>query len=315
MKRLHTKKIRFYLKHVIKSWVPRFYLEQRLFTELAHAAEYDPLELKERVDYYCKIDAPFKLPHGAKTYRDLSIRKLPSAPCFDLKQYLRYFPSQLPFDCDLGDVTHVPPQPTFVKCRPIGTHNANSVLMKLNAGRFFDFKKDRLAFHEKKTIAVYRGPCHQKHRQQFVQQCYKTPQTDIRDTRKSVQSLPTFGPFMSPEDQLCNKFIISVEGNDVSSNIKWIMASNSLAFMTKPKFEGWFMQGKLIPDHHFVLLRDDYADLPEKIDHYSRNTDEALKIIANAQRHVAQFFDDKRERLISLLVANKYFSFSSQWQK
>ena len=141
------------------------------------------------------------------------------------------------------------------------------------------------------------------------------PQTDIRDTRKSAQSLPTFGPFMPLEDQLCNKFIISVEGNDVASNIVWIMASNSLAFMTKPKYEGWFMQGKLIPDYHFVLLREDYADLPEKIDYYSRNTDEALKIIANAQKHVAQFFDHKREKLISLLVANKYFSFSSQWQK
>jgi len=315
MKNLHTKKLRFYLNHTIKSLVPRFYLERRLSAELAHADEYDPIELSERVDYYCKINAPFELPHGAKTYRDLSIWKLPSAPCLDLKQSLRYFPARLPFDCDFRDLTHVPPQPTFVKCRPIGTDNANSVLMKLNTGRFFDFKKDRLSFNEKQAVAVYRGPCYQKHRQQFIKHCYNLSQTDIGDTRKSIKSSPTFRPFMSPDDQLRNKFIISVEGNDVSSNIQWIMASNSLAFMTKPKFEGWFMQGRLVPDLHYVLLRDDYADLPEKIDYYSRNPDAALRIIGHAQKHVAQFFHHQRERLVSLLVAKKYFSFSSQLQK
>jgi hypothetical protein len=315
MKRLHTKKIRFYIKHGLQSLVPRFYLQQRLPAELARAGNYDPRELTERVDYYCKINGAFQLPHGAKTYRDLSASKLPSMPCLDLKQYLRYFPSELPLDCNLGDLTTVPPQPTFVKCRPVGDDNANSVLMKLNAARFFDFKKDHLAFHQKKAVAVFRGPCYQAHRQKFVQQCYNLPQTDIRDTRKAVQSSPTFGGFLSPGEQLRNKFIISVEGNDVASNIVWIMASNSLAFMTKPKFEGWFMQGRLIPDHHFVRLRDDYADLPEKIDFYSRNPAAALKIIANAQKHVVQFFDEKRERLILLLVINKYFSFSSQLEK
>ena len=300
------------------SAVPRSCYERRLAAETARAAEYDPAELNGRVDYYCKVNAPFKLTEDAKTYRDLSVRKLASGPCLDLKESLRYFPAGFLFECDFRDnlrqLMRLPAVPAFVKCRPVGDDNSTAVLMKLNASRFFDFKPDRLTFHEKKSVAVFRGPCYREHRQQFVEQCHKLPHTDIGDTRKDLEGSPTFKPFLSPEVQLRNKFIISVEGNDVSSSLMWIMASNSLAFMTKPRFEGWFMQGRLIPDHHYVLLRDDCADLSEKIDHYTHHADEALAIIGNAHKHVAQFYDHPRERLISLLVAKKYFTHSGQWR-
>ena len=70
-------------------------------------------------------------------------------------------------------------------------------------------------------------------------------------------------------EQLQNKFILCIEGNDVASNLKWAMSSNSLVFMTKkPKFETWFMEGTLIPGHHYVEIKDDYSDMIEKMDYY-----------------------------------------------
>ena len=39
-----------------------------------------------------------------------------------------------------------------------------------------------------------------------------------------------------------HKFILCIEGNDVASNLKWVMSSNSVAVMPKPKFESWFME-------------------------------------------------------------------------
>ena len=39
---------------------------------------------------------------------------------------------------------------------------------------------------------------------------------------------------------------------------------------------------------------------------------EALQIINNAHDYIEQFKDSKQERLISLLVLNKYFSLSGQ---
>jgi hypothetical protein len=77
-------------------------------------------------------------------------------------------------------------------------------------------------------------------------------------------------------------------------------------------FETWFMEGRLEPGRHYVLLRDDYSDLSEKIDFYTRNTGEALTIIRAAHDHVNQFKDRKKERLVFLLVMAKYFALSGQ---
>ena len=46
--------------------------------------------------------------------------------------------------------------------------------------------------------------------------------------------------------------------------------------------------------------------------YYSKNETEALKIIENAHNHVEQFKDIKKEKLISLLVLDRYFSLSGQ---
>ena len=51
---------------------------------------------------------------------------------------------------------------------------------------------------------------------------------------------------MTINEQLHYKFILCSEGNDVASNLKWVMSSNSIAVMPKPKFETWFMEGILV---------------------------------------------------------------------
>jgi len=184
--------------------------------------------------------------------------------------------------------------------------------MKLNSGRFYNFISDKTEFSTKKNTAIFRGPCHRPHRQHFIKKCFKMKGVDAGDTRNQTQAGACHKPFTSIEQQLEYKFILSVEGNDVASNLPWIMASNSLAFMTQPVFEGWFMQGKLVPNIHYVLLKDDYSDLEEKIDYFSSNDGEALEIIHNAKKHVSQFFDKENELLISLLTLQRYFEQSGQ---
>jgi len=85
-----------------------------------------------------------------------------------------------------------------------------------------------------------------------------------------------------------------------------------LVMMTKPKFETWFMEGKLIPNHHYVLLQEDYSDLEEKMHYYSEHIDEAKAIIANANAYIEPFKNKKQEDLISYLVLHKYFEKSKQ---
>ena len=59
--------------------------------------------------------------------------------------------------------------------------------------------------------------------------------------------------------------------------------------------ETWFMEGKLIPDFHYVLLADDLSDVGAKVSHYLSHPHEARAIIANANGWVAQFLDEQRE--------------------
>ena len=108
------------------------------------------------------------------------------------------------------------------------------------------------------------------------------------------------------------KFIMALEGNDVASNLKWVMSSNSLAVMPRPTCETWFMEGRLRPGYHYVEVRDDFADLEEKLRHYCDHSDEAEAILRHAHEYVAQFRDRRREELIQLMVMEQYFRTSGQ---
>ena len=90
------------------------------------------------------------------------------------------------------------------------------------------------------------------------------------------------------------------------------MSSNSIAVMTRPTCETWFMEGRLIPDYHYIEIKDDFSDLEEKLTYYMEHVDAAEQIIKNAHEYVMQFRDLKREKLISLLVLEKYFKQTGQ---
>ena len=101
---------------------------------------------------------------------------------------------------------------------------------------------------------------------------------------------------------------MSLEGNDVASNLKWVMSSNSIAVTPRLTQETWFMEGTLIPNYHYIEVRDDFSDLEDRLQYYIAHPEEAEAIISHAHEYVRQFQDKKQERLISLLVLKKYFN-------
>jgi hypothetical protein len=90
------------------------------------------------------------------------------------------------------------------------------------------------------------------------------------------------------------------------------MASNMLVMSPLLRFETWFMEGRLQPGKHFVLLKDDLSDLEDKVDYYAVHLDEAEEIIRNAHAWVDQFTDPLKESIISTRVLEKYFRLSGQ---
>ena len=67
-----------------------------------------------------------------------------------------------------------------------------------------------------------------------------------------------------------------------------------------------------MPDFHFIEIKDDFSDLEKKITYYINNP-KKLKIIAsNANNYVNQFRNLKYEKIISLLVMEKFFTLTNQ---
>lgn len=311
-------KLAVYLRHAFRSLVPRLFwqYQRRLmlnsFTQLPRPQQ---AEIQRRVAYYNRLQQPFRPSSKAEAVGQFRSSGKSTAYCIDFCSLIRCFPRNRKVDYQFGDITKVPDQPQFVKSRPIRANNSNknSVLLKLNSIRHYHFVPDRRAFAEKKPMAVWRGKSNRPHRIEFASWFADHPQCDIGCTRhKENGPAPYLKPFMSIQEQLEYQFVVSVEGIDVATNLKWIMASNSLCMMRRPRYETWFMEGSLVPGYHYVELADDHSDLPEKIEYYTRHPDEALEIIANAQRHVARFQNERIERITALMVMQKYLDLSHQ---
>lgn len=268
----------------------------------------------KRVDYYCKI-SQLTLIDGHYAI-GLMHNNLGGARNYyrDFFEYSRFFNPSLKVDCKFGDNRIVPTTPSIVKSRPISNLNENCVVCNLDKVRHFTFLKDKRFFESKMNKAIFRGAAYQPHRVAFMEQYFGSEWVDCGDTGVKPKKQEWRKPLITLYDHLVYKFILAIEGNDVASNLKWIMSSNSIAVMPKPKYETWFMEGTLIPNYHYIEIKPDYSDLPERLQYYIDHPEEAKKIIQNAHEYVKQFQDKDREDLIHLLVLRKYFSFTNPGQ-
>jgi len=304
------KNFAFYINNIFKSLIPNYFFQRKLNYWLQEASKYPEAEIQERLSYYITNNKG-KLADNAIAIKDFKRPKKGTMYYYDLVQYTRYFKNHLKIKFKFGDIQENQNSLTIVKSRPID-HTGNSVLMKLDALRHFYFVNDTIPFTEKKNEAVWRGYIHKENRRSLVGKFHNHPQCNIGNIPLHNENPDWAKPFISIEEQLQYKFILSIEGHDVATNLKWIFSSNSLCFMPTPKFETWFMEGKLIPNVHYVHLKDDYSDMLEKMDYYATHEDEALIIIKNAQNWVARFLDEKLEKIISLKVLETYFKSTNQ---
>ncbi len=301
-------KLFFYLRSLFILFFPNFLYRKNISEIFNSMSEIHKKEILERVQYYNKISEPFNLPMKTKNIFEFILKEEKKTYFFDLLEYLKYFDYKNKISYIFGDVTFVPKIPSIVKSRPIDCNNANSIIMKLNKVRHFIFVDDKIPFEEKIDKAVWRGKCYKLHRTEFVQRFYNSKLCNIGQVNtKGDLTVPWQKEKLSLKEQMKYKFLIAIEGNDVASNLKWAMSSSSLVMMAKPKYETWFMEGTLIENFHYVLLKDDYSDLEDKIKYYSTYTEEAKMIIKNANKYVEQFKDKRFEDIISYLVLEKYF--------
>lgn len=305
-------KLPYYLQKFTFNALPSLYFKKK-YQRLKAFEEHSSSEsIKNRLHYYFKITKPFDLPKEAVAVRDFKLRNNSSTYFFDLKEFLHYFTEDFKIAYQFGDDTHVNDYPTLFKARPIQSPNDHSILFKLNKKRHFRFIKDKHSFREKSNTLVWRGGAYHLLRRNFVQKYWNHPRCDIGQTNKKQEAVPWQTEYLSINDHLKHQFIACPEGNDVATNLKWVLSSNSLCLMPKPKFETWFMEGKLIAGVHYVEVKDDFSDMIDKMDFYHAHPEKAEIILKNAHNHVCQFLNNDVEDLLCLKVLESYAQFSGQ---
>ena len=329
MNKLKYKNIKsfYYLRHVLAALVPRIFYRLRLQSELKRIKYYDKEYIFSRLNYYNKKENRFTVSENSTTNKNLRRLQLGSIKeniikknkevkkhttyFFDLYKLFSFFDNKKKLDFIFGDIIEAQKIPTIVKSRPI-INSDDSIILNLNKVRHFHFINDHKKFIDKKNKAVWRGYGeNSKARQYFLKNYHHISMFNIGQTGP-VLDAPWVKNFMPISQQLDYKFIFCIEGVDTATSIKWVMSSNSVCVTPKPKYETWFMEGTLQPDVHYIEISDDFSNAEQKIKYFIEHPNKVLKIIENAQAHVEQFKHVKREKLISLMVLDKYFSLSGQ---
>jgi hypothetical protein len=262
---------------------------------------------EERINHYIKLGEPFTLEHPHRVNAVDLFRK--TGYSYD---WYRIFDKTDDRLCQhlFGDVSWVLEQPSFCKSRPITIDNRNNVLLPLNTVRHFRFVDRDIPFNRKIDGAVWRGAAHKEKRKDFLKMTQHMALCDTADTSpgsgKALTGSPKF--FLSKKKQLRYKFIFAIEGNDVASNLKWVMSSNSVVVMPKPTKETWFCESFLEPGRHFIEIRSDYADIEEKLSYFLEHPSETIEIMREANQFCRQFRDQRRQFEIARLVAQRYFA-------
>lgn len=296
----------YYLRSYGRYWLPKGHGAREQIRKLEKKLSAHQLEaVARRVEYYCQNVVA--RPNAAHLLKDLRNPKTPKAYYFDTYEYARFFDENLPIDFLFGDVITVPEAPSIVKSRPIHAQNQNSVLLNLDKARHFVWVKNDKPFAQKKDMLIGRGAIYQPHRYDFYEKYFGHSLCDLGAVGKvGLTKDEWLTPKISIENHLDYKFILSLQGNDVATNLKWIMSSNSIAVMPKPTVETWFMEGTLEGGKHYIELKPDYSDLESQLNFYIQNPQECLDILRNAHEYCAQFHHSVMEDLCSMKVLDRY---------
>lgn len=229
-----------------------------------------------------------------------------------------------PLTVAFGDHTSRLKEPTLVKTRCVG--DANGVLLPLNRKRHWVYGPHEIAlmdiaWESKTPTMVWRGTSTGKcraekfdahPRTQLVRRWFghKDQGIDVAYSEivqnKESECGPYVGGKLSMEVQLQHAFILSVEGNDVASNLKWILASNSVPIMPPPRYESWLLESRLVPMRHYVPVSPDWSDLDKVLDWCRTHLTECKRIAMEGKTYIEPFFDIKAERALEWAVLDRY---------
>jgi hypothetical protein len=237
-----------------------------------------------------------------------------------------------PFLLVLGDTRASLSVPGFSKTRALW-QPGNALLLPLRQRRHFG-RIDRvaradMAFDEKERRLVWRGSTtdnfqRRARRPHLGSRCHIMDVSDRADpvrfdvgyssitvkpgqSERAVEEIAQYAKApVALEEQLAYRYILCLEGNDVSSGLKWGLYSNSVVLMPHPQVESWACESFLEPYVHFVPVKADLSDLEAQVDWCDANEDACREIAEEGRRFISGFLDDALETFLAVEVVKAY---------
>ncbi len=270
--------------------------------------------IRGRVEYYCRLEQDTTLPDDTEDIHHPDRSRGRPVYYIDMERWLKPFPKGLRMHFTPGDVYHNPAVPTLIKARRLDEPGRErAVLLPLNRVRHFPHPHDHIPFERKRPVLFFRGKISDKPlRIRFFERWYGTPGFDLGDTSHHPVRPEWKAKKVSVAAHFPYRFILVLEGNDVGSALQWVMGSNCVPVMTRPRVEHWLMHARLEPGVHYVGIADDFSDVQEKLEWYTAHPEEARRIAEASHRWYAGFLNRRRERLIARLTLEAYFEATGQ---
>ena len=218
-----------------------------------------------------------------------------------------------------GDTINGEGLPLLVKSRIISPR-PQGIVFKLNTKRHWQWllqpKPQEPAWEDKLDALVWRGSTtgltdEPNVRHTYVKALFKEHDVGFSQAvqgRAAWAAPPPDGHGrnrLGIEEQLQYRYLLSREGNDVATDLKWKLASSSLVLMPKPTKEGWLMEGKLEPWVHYVPV-DSPDDVEGKMQWCREHQAEVKDIIGNSTAFMWQFVVPESERDIVSTILWRY---------
>jgi len=104
------------------------------------------------------------------------------------------------------------------------------------------------------------------------------------------------------EKLLQYKYLLSLEGNDVATGLKWMLASNSVVFMPPPTAVSFTMESKLVPYVHYVPVKRDGSDLLSQLEWAKKNDDKCKWISEQATAYIENLWSSDQGQNDLILI-------------
>ena len=133
-----------------------------------------------------------------------------------------------------------------------------------DAGRRLDFLAQWVHHNDKKIDIGFNNVVQMTStfQHEYIERHYSRKGKGAEEGRESLHDMNRY------------KYLLSIEGNDVASGLKWMLYSNSVVFMARPTVATWAMEDLLIPFVHYIPVANDYSNLLEMV-HWAEEHDEA----------------------------------------